>query len=127
MTRAAKLGDLKVIVDKRILAHRIEKSHKSNQFVSLARAIMLGNGKVIDTCETGLPESLQNIVKAGVAAGSVGGSHWADELASYNSLASSFVESLSGYGVFDKLLSAGAFVRVPLRTNVSMVSTGASG
>jgi hypothetical protein len=89
MTRAAKLGDLKVIVDKRILAHRIEKSHKSNQFVSLARAIMLGNGKVIDTCETGLPESLQNIVKAGVAAGSVGGSHWADELASYNSLASS--------------------------------------
>jgi hypothetical protein len=45
MTRAAKLGDLKVIVDKRILAHRIEKSHKSNQFVSLACAIMLGNGK----------------------------------------------------------------------------------
>jgi len=122
-------------IDKRIIAHRIENSGKANQFVSLAKAIMLGDGRMLDTIDAGcLPEKLANIVRSGVPAGTVDGQDstatpdaWGSALTEYQSLANAWVESLSTAGAYDKILSSGAFVRVPMRQSIRLVSTGATG
>ena len=124
-----------VKIDKRIIAHRIENSAKASQFVSLAKAIMLGGGRMLDTIDAGcLPEKLANIVRSGVPAGTGDGADstatpdgWGAALTEYQSLANAWVESLSTAGAFDKMLSSGAFVRVPMRQSIRLVSTGATG
>jgi hypothetical protein len=122
-------------IDKRILAHRIENSGKANQFVSLAKAIMLGGGRMLDTIDAGcLPEKLANIVRSGVPAGTVDGQDstatpdaWGGALSEYQSLANAWIESLSTAGAYDKMLTSNAFVRIPMRQSIRLVSTGATG
>ena len=102
-----------VKIDKRIIAHRIENSAKASQFVSLAKAIMLGGGRMLDTIDAGcLPEKLANIVRSGVPAGTVDGQDstatpdaWGSALTEYQSLANAWVESLSTAGAYDKILA----------------------
>jgi hypothetical protein len=66
-------------------------------------------------------------LKAPVAIGSAGGSTWGDELAPYLEASTAFVTSLAPFSCFDRMLSDGAFTRMPLRTRISIASSAALG
>ena len=68
-----------------------------------------------------------NILKSGVAAGTTFGSTWAAELADYKTIADSFLTSLQPYGAFDAIFTGGGFLKLPLKTNVIVVTSPAVG
>src|SRR5262245_7262644 len=63
--------------------------------------------------------------KAAVAAGGTFAGDWSAPLAEYDTLAAAFLESLKNFGAFDAMLPA--MRRVPFRTRIGAVTSGASG
>jgi HK97 family phage major capsid protein len=139
MTIAAQLGQIN---------RSIEMSAKARQFVNLAIAVALSRGnrealqaiaadpskpmgpavKSIAASRHRVYEMTPDLTfrqKAAAAAGTTADSGWALPLADYQVLASAFLESLRNYGAFDGML--GSMRRVPFRTRIGAVTSGASG
>jgi HK97 family phage major capsid protein len=98
---------------------------RSAEFVGIARAIMLGAGK-IEAEEMCLSPRAVDVLKSAVASGSTTGTGWASELAAYNLITQSFIQTLAGFGAFDSILTAGGFVRVPMHTQIAVTTLAAT-
>jgi hypothetical protein len=120
---------------------QLETSTRAREFVALARVVALAKGgqaaaRAIAN-EAGLSPAIKTIFagpkvtdlvhrqKAAVLAGSTGDSTWAGPLASYDVLASAFLESLRNFGAFDRMLPS--MRRVPFRVRVGANTFAASG
>jgi hypothetical protein len=125
-----------------------EMSTKAREFANLARCIALGRGdryeaqKIVHDNRVLLGPRVKSIVesrhpvyqldpdmvarqKAAALAGGTAVGDWTEQLASYQVLAAAFLESLKNFGAFDAMLPS--MRRVPFRTRVGSVTTGASG
>jgi Phage capsid family len=104
--------------------------HKQNaaEFVRLAKTMMLTGGRVVDALDPShrLTPRLQGIIKAGVAVAATNDANNGAELADYNNLSASFLESLQGWGAYDRLLADG-FRKAPMRTRINFFTSGATG
>ena len=100
---------------------KMEAATRAHEFVALARAIALGDSERAGTAK------LVNIAKTGVAAGTTVGDAWAGELSQYNLIAQGFLNTLSGYSVFDKVAGDGAFARLPMHTRAVVNSIAGLG
>jgi hypothetical protein len=69
----------------------------------------------------------QTVQKSAVSVGGVDTGTWGSELAPFAESAAGFVQSLTPFSAFDRILSDGAFTRVPLRTRVVFASSAAIG
>jgi hypothetical protein len=66
------------------------------------------------------------LAKGPVAVGSVGGSTWGGtDLAPFRESSAPFVQSLAPFSAFDRMLSDGGFLRMPLHTRISVASSAA--
>lgn len=139
MTIAQQLGKLTAAA---------EMSTKAREFVNLARAVALGRGdhyavqaavhdnrilmgpriKSIVESRHHVYEYAPDLVARQKAAATAGGTavgDWTEQLASYQVLASAFLESLRNYGAFDAMLPS--MRRVPFRTRIGASTTGITG
>jgi Phage capsid family len=103
--------------------------HNAAEFCRLAKTMMLTGGRVVDALDPShrLSPKLQGIIKSGVAVAAANDSNSGAELADYNSIAASFVQSLQGWGAWDTMLANNAFVKVPLRSAIKIFLSGATG
>ncbi|WP_426699656.1 phage major capsid protein [Rhodanobacter sp. Col0626] len=67
------------------------------------------------------------VLRSAIAAGTVADAVWAGPLVGYQSVASSFIESLRSISVFDRMLADLAMRRVPLKTRLAVSSVAALG
>ncbi|ULR46112.1 phage major capsid protein [Rhizobium sp. K102] len=74
-----------------------------------------------------MPAPAQRILKAAVAAGSLGDPSWAGQLADMAAASSAFLQSLGGRSAFGALLDQGILTRAPLHSRVGAVAEGAVG
>jgi HK97 family phage major capsid protein len=125
-----------------------EMSTRAKEFVNLARCIALGRGNhgvvqqlvhdnriLMGPRTKSIVESHHEVYKlapdlvaqqkAAVASGTTADTGWALPLSEYQTLASSFLESLKHYGCFDRMLPA--MRQVPLRTRIGASTIGIPG
>ncbi|NKK95248.1 MULTISPECIES: phage major capsid protein [Rhizobium] len=74
-----------------------------------------------------MPAPAQRILKAAVAAGSLGDPAWAGQLADMQAASNAFLQGLGGRSAFASLLDQGVITRAPLRSSVGAVSEGVVG
>jgi HK97 family phage major capsid protein len=67
------------------------------------------------------------LTKAGVAAGSTDGSTWGSELVGYREISAGFAASLAPWSSYDRIYNDNSFMRVPLKTRISIASSAATG
>ncbi|PDS29589.1 phage major capsid protein [Rhizobium phaseoli] len=72
-----------------------------------------------------MPAPAQRILKAAIAAGSLGDPQWAGQLADMAAASSAFLQSLGGRSAFGALLDQGILTRAPLHSRVGAVAEGA--
>jgi len=108
----------------------MENATRVREFGAYARYLLLSKGLPATARqlaeENNASPRVLNILKSAVAAGSTTDQHWAGAFADYGLLASAFIQSLAPFSAFDTALADGAFVKVPLRTRVSVISSAAS-
>lgn len=125
-----------------------EMNTKAREFCNLARAIALGRGQHDMVREVAhehrilMGPRIKSVVeshhavyqfapdlvarqKAAVLAGGTSVGDWSEQLASYQVLAASFLESLRNFGAFDAMLPS--MRRVPFRTRIGASTTGITG
>jgi hypothetical protein len=100
------------------------------EFNSLVRHMLIGRGDpsmahLSAEGDPGTPRKVVEILKAAVTAGSLADPTWAGNLAGYRQVIAAYVESLSSISFFDRALTDGAFVRVPPRTPIAVVTVAA--
>lgn len=74
-----------------------------------------------------MPAPAQRILRAAVAAGSLGDPAWAGQLADMAAASSIFLQGLGGRSAFASLLDLGVLTRAPLRSRVGAVTEGVIG
>jgi hypothetical protein len=124
----------------------LENTTKSREFIAYAKSLLACKGNTSEALELAMargasprlremfeaPVAISKVydrllLKAPVAIGSAGGSTWGDELAPYLEASTAFVQSLASFSCFDRMLLDNAFLRMPLRTRISIASTAAIG
>lgn len=75
----------------------------------------------------GATPRLLAVLKSAVQAGTTSDPEWAGALTEHAQIAQGFLASLREFSAFDQALTDGSFLRVPLRTRVSIVTTAAAG
>jgi HK97 family phage major capsid protein len=80
--------------------------------------------KIMDNDPVELPGMQQ---KTAVGVGSIDGGTWGSALAPFQQASAAFLQSLSPFSAFDRLLNDNAFTRLPLRTRVAIASDAAVG
>jgi HK97 family phage major capsid protein len=111
-----------------IEAGRADQRAKANEFIAVARHLILARGdKVLASklAESRSTERVKTILKSSASAGGVTIGTWGSQIAEYPGIVAAFLESLNSYGAFDAMLSS--MRRVPLHSRVSVVTVGASG
>ena len=63
------------------IAANYESSTRSNEFISIAKSLMLGRGRASDAAAVAPSERVAKILKGAVAGGSTSGTGWAEEIA----------------------------------------------
>jgi HK97 family phage major capsid protein len=69
---------------------------------------------------------LEAILKSPAYAGAVESGSWGAELAPFRQASAAFIETLARFSAFDRILSDGGFIRMPLRTRIAVGSTAAT-
>jgi hypothetical protein len=65
--------------------------------------------------------------KAPVAVGTIGNTSWAGALAPFQQASVAFLQSLSPFSAFDRILNDNGFTRLPLRTRIAIATASAIG
>lgn len=104
----------------------------STEFNSLLRHFLCGRGDLVAALDSAqadktCPARVREVLKASVAAGSLADPVWAGTLGEYQRIVSAYVESLSSVSAFDRILSDGAFMRVPPGSVISITTQAAVG
>src|SRR5262245_52223364 len=95
----------------------------AGEFLELARCMLAGRDdpmrarSVAEQSQSG--ERVRMILRAAVTGGQL------SDIPEFRSLSAGFLASVRNFGAFDGMLAD--FVNVPLRTNVTLVSTGGTG
>jgi hypothetical protein len=108
-----------------------ENGIRSHEFAAYAQVLLEAKGfpgaaLEIAKQNRAAPRVL-SIFKSAISVGSTNDPSWAGDLSDHSALAQGFLASLAPFSAFDRALTDGSFLRVPLRTRVSIVTTGASG
>jgi hypothetical protein len=111
----------------------IETATRANEFVHVARNLMLANGRGHEAARSAHSSSTQAILKAGVVgfrktavnAGSTQVSGWAEQLAAYELLAAAYITSLRPYSAFETMFPY--MIQLPPHTRAAVVSLAATG
>ena len=104
---------------------------RGGEFVSLVKTMLASKGDhkqaatFAATTRT-IPPAVAAILKDGLA-GSLADPSWAAPLSEYRRVANGFLESLHTHSVFDRMWGDDTFLRVPLRTRVSVITAAARG
>lgn len=106
----------------------MEAATRSGEFVAYAKHLLAAKGFPATALQyaqdsratPGVLSVLKSAVQAG---GTTATSDWGSELATFSN---GFVGSLAAFGAYDKILSDGAFVRVPVRTKIAVVTIAAT-
>ena len=105
------------------IAHLSTAAH---DWVQVARCLAAGRGRAeeVQRWARSIPSSrVRDVLKTGVTPNSMT-TYDGAELAPYKELATGFFGSLAAQSAFSKIYNAGDFTRVPLRTLISVLTTG---
>jgi hypothetical protein len=101
---------------------------RSNEFVQYARCLLQAKGMpaeaLIYAKRNYATDRVQDVLKSAIAAGGTTTNDWGSELATFST---GFAGGLGSFGAFDKILSDGAFLRLPMKTRVAVITTLVSG
>jgi HK97 family phage major capsid protein len=109
----------------------LENANRCREFVSLAKYLMDAKGAPATAWKNAeqnrATPRLLAVLKSAVQAGTTSDPEWAGALTEHAQIAQGFLASLREFSAFDQALTDGSFLRVPLRTRVSIVTTAAAG
>jgi Phage capsid family len=101
---------------------------RSNEFIQFARCFLQARGNLgealIYAKQNYCADKVQSVLKSAVAAGGTTTNDWGSELATFST---AFAASLSSFGAVDRIFSDNAFVRLPMKTRVAVITTLVSG
>jgi hypothetical protein len=103
----------------------VNLSTAAHDFVQVAKCLAAGRGRADEVTRwaRSVPSSrVRDVLKTGVVPNSLATNAGA-ELAPYKELASGFFGSMAANSAFAKIMGAGDFTRVPLRTLISVLTT----
>jgi hypothetical protein len=111
----------------------IETATRANEFLHIAKNLMLANGRGAEAARNAVSVNTQAILKSGVAgirktavnAGSTTASGWAEQLAAYELLAAAYIASLRPYSAFETMFPY--MISLPPHTKATFVTLGATG
>ena len=81
--------------------------------------------KIMENVPVGLPNGMQQ--KTAVGVGSIDGGTWGSALAPFQQASVAFLQTLSPFSAFDRLLNDNALTRLPMRTRVAIASAATVG
>jgi len=109
----------------------VNLSSAANDFLVYTNALMAGRFQPAEALSyaPGASHNKMNeiLAKCGVVAGSTTDSYWGETVVGYREINSGFSASLVALSAGDRILAAGAFFRVPLKTRISFASSAATG
>jgi hypothetical protein len=111
----------------------IETATRANEFVHIARNLMLANGRGVEAARHAHSHNSQQILRSNVVgirkgavdAGSTTVPGWAEQLAAYELLAAAYITSLRPYSAFEQMFPF--MIQLPPHTKATFVTLGATG
>ena len=102
------------------------------EFNVLCRHLLVGRGDpemahASASADTTCPRRVVEVLKSSVVAGTLADPAWAGTLAGYRQIVGAYVESLGSISFFARALSDNAFLKVPPRTPLAVVTVSAVG
>jgi HK97 family phage major capsid protein len=106
------------------------EDRKASPFAAYARCLLLGKGSTREALNFAtnrrLVPTVIDALKSAVEAGTTVSADYSS-LAPYRTISDAFLESMGAFSAFDRILQAGAFRSVPLRTRIVLTSSAATG
>ena len=102
----------------------LEVATRSDEFVNLAKSLMLGHGNASAAAQYAASPRLAQILKGAVASGEATSSTWAEQIAQHQTIAASFISGLKGFGAFDAMFDS--FIQLPPHVRAVCITLGAT-
>jgi hypothetical protein len=111
------------------LNRTVQLSSAANDFTMYAKTMLASRFRRSDALSIANDVSprVKEILKGAVESGSTVDATWAAPLVPYRQISEGFVASLAPWSAYDRIYADNAFLRCPLKTLISIVSSGATG